>query len=51
MKAQSKEEKARRQMERNKLAREKQLRESAERDKILLEQKLVMKNLFLILRL
>ena len=37
MKAQAKEEKLRRQIERSKLAREKQLREEVERDKAALE--------------
>lgn len=41
MKAQAKEEKQRRQIERNKLSREKQLREQAERDKANLEQRLM----------
>lgn len=41
MKAQAKEEKQRRLVERNKLAREKQLREEAERDKANLEQQLM----------
>jgi merlin protein len=41
MKSQAKEEKARRQIERNKLAREKQLRKAAERDKAALEQRLL----------
>jgi merlin len=41
MKAQAKEEKQRRQIERNKLAREKQLREVAERDREQLEQRLI----------
>ena len=40
MKAQAKEEKLRRQIERSKLAREKQLREEVEREKIALEQRL-----------
>jgi len=41
MKAQAKEEKQRRQIERNKLSKEKQLREQAERDKSLLEARLI----------
>lgn len=41
MKAQAKEEKLRRQMERNKLSREKQLREEVEREKAELEQRLL----------
>eukprot|EP00092_Neocalanus_flemingeri_P021558 GFUD01023381.1.p1 GENE.GFUD01023381.1~~GFUD01023381.1.p1 ORF type:complete len:674 (+),score=261.61 GFUD01023381.1:337-2358(+) len=41
MKAQAKEEKLRRQIERSKLAREKQLREEVEREKVALEQRLV----------
>ncbi|XP_052892642.1 moesin/ezrin/radixin homolog 2 isoform X2 [Anopheles moucheti] len=41
MKAQAKEEKQRRQVERNKLTREKQLREAAEREKAAMEQKLM----------
>ncbi|XP_065201192.1 merlin [Planococcus citri] len=41
MKAQAKEEKARRSRERNKLAREKQLREAAEREKAAMEQRLI----------
>lgn len=41
MKAQAKEEKHRRQIERSKLAREKQLREDLERDKAALEQRLI----------
>lgn len=41
MKAQAKEEKQRRLIERNKLSREKQLREQAERDKANLEQRLL----------
>jgi len=40
MKAQAKEEKLRRQIERSKLAREKQLREEVEREKVALEQRL-----------
>uniref|UniRef100_A0A182JP42 Moesin/ezrin/radixin homolog 1 n=3 Tax=Pyretophorus TaxID=44537 RepID=A0A182JP42_9DIPT len=41
MKAQAKEEKQRRQVERNKLTREKQLREAAEREKAAMEQRLM----------
>ncbi|XP_011145686.1 merlin isoform X3 [Harpegnathos saltator] len=41
MKAQAKEEKQRRQVERSKLAREKQLREAAEREKAAMEQRLL----------
>ena len=41
MKAQAKEEKLRRQIERSKLAREKQLREELERDKAHLEQRII----------
>ena len=41
MKAQAKEEKCRRQIERNKLSREKQLREAAEREKAAMEQRLL----------
>ena len=41
MKAQAKEEKQRRQIERNKLSKEKQLREQAEREKSLLEARLI----------
>jgi merlin protein len=41
MKAQAKEEKQRRQIERNKFAKEKQLREQAERDKSLLESRML----------
>ena len=41
MKAQAKEEKLRRQIERSKLAREKQLREELERDKAVLEQRII----------
>lgn len=41
MKAQAKEEKIRRQIERSKLAREKQLREELEREKAALEQRLI----------
>lgn len=41
MKAQAKEEKLRRQIERSKLAREKQLREELERDKQVLEQRII----------
>lgn len=41
MKAQAKEEKQRRQIERNKFAKEKQLREQAEREKSLLESRLL----------
>ena len=41
MKAQAKEEKLRRQIERSKLAREKQLREELEREKFALEQRLI----------
>ncbi len=40
MKAQAREEKSRRQVERSKLAREKQLREELEREKYALEQRL-----------
>merc|ERR1719245_460952 len=40
MKAQAKEEKLRRQIERSKLAREKQLREELEREKMMLEQRI-----------
>lgn len=41
MKAHAKEEKHRRQIERNKLLKEKQLREAAERDKKVIEEKLL----------
>ena len=41
MKAQAKEEKMRRQVERSKLAREKQLREEVEREKSILEQRII----------
>ena len=41
MKAQAKEEKLRRQVERSKLARERQLREELEREKASLEQRLI----------
>lgn len=41
MKAQAKEEKQRRQVERNKLTREKQLRETAERERAAMEQRLM----------
>ena len=41
MKAQAKEEKQRRQMERSKLAKERQLREELEREKASLEQRLI----------
>merc|ERR1739844_809203 len=41
MKAQAKEEKIRRQIERSKLAKEKQLREELERDKMMLEQRII----------
>ena len=41
MKAQAKEEKMRRQIERSKLAREKQLREEVEREKAALEARLI----------
>lgn len=41
MKAQAKEEKQRRQIERNKLSKEKQLREQAEREKSMLEARLI----------
>ena len=41
MKAQAKEEKLRRQIERSKLAREKQLREELEREKAVLEQRII----------
>ena len=41
MKAQAKEEKLRRQIERSKLAREKQLREEVEREKAALENRLI----------
>ena len=41
MKAQAKEEKIRRQIERSKLAKEKQLREELEREKGVLEQRII----------
>lgn len=41
MKAQAKEEKLRRQIERNKFIREKELREEIEHEKLVLEQKFV----------
>ena len=51
MKAQAKEEKMRRQIERSKLAREKQLREELEREKMALEQRLMQYQVILLLLL